>query len=137
MQHKSELTLDQRRANVNKAKSKSPCFDCGQTGHWAGDDACPKPGARLGKGKGKTSKPGGSSKQPFKPKVSGKRHVGYVAVASTGKGKGGASHGSGKGRGELPPFPMDPLQLPVDLPPLPEGWTSDEADSDGPSEIEL
>ena len=37
---------------VNGKKSKSSCWDCGQTGHWAGDHGCPSPGAGLFKPKG-------------------------------------------------------------------------------------
>lgn len=34
---------------ARKASGKQPCFDCGQTGHWAGDKECPRPGAGLGR----------------------------------------------------------------------------------------
>ena len=37
---------------VNGKKPKSSCWDCGQTGHWAGDHGCPSPGAGLFKPKG-------------------------------------------------------------------------------------
>ena len=37
---------------VNGKKSRSSCWDCGQTGHWAGDHGCPSPGAGLFKPKG-------------------------------------------------------------------------------------
>ena len=45
---KSRMTGNQ----VNGKKSKSSCWDCGQTGHWAGDHGCPNPGAGLYKPKG-------------------------------------------------------------------------------------
>ena len=32
-------------AASRKASGKHPCFDCGKTGHWAGDAECPSPGA--------------------------------------------------------------------------------------------
>ena len=37
---------------VNGKKSRSSCWDCGQTGHWAGDHGCPSLGAGLFKPKG-------------------------------------------------------------------------------------
>ena len=45
-----------------KASGKHACFDCGESGHWAGDAKCKKPGAGLfktpkGKGKGKGKRP--------------------------------------------------------------------------------
>lgn len=33
--------------NVEAQKSQSSRWDCGKTGHWAGDAACPRPGAGL------------------------------------------------------------------------------------------
>ena len=37
---KREVTIPERKVN-------SKCFDCGEPGHWAGDDACKRPGAGL------------------------------------------------------------------------------------------
>lgn len=34
---------------VNSQKKVTKCFDCDQIGHWAGDKACPRPGAGLGR----------------------------------------------------------------------------------------
>ena len=34
---------------AKKASGKHVCFDCGLPGHWAGDDACAKPGQGLGR----------------------------------------------------------------------------------------
>ena len=42
---------------ARKSSGKHPCFDCGQTGHWAGDDACPTPGAGTARPKGAPKKP--------------------------------------------------------------------------------
>jgi len=36
------LTLDQRKAALKTPKAKTKCNKCGETGHWAGDDACKK-----------------------------------------------------------------------------------------------
>ena len=38
---------------VPRQKANTKCFDCGEPGHWAGDAACSKPGAGLGKPKGR------------------------------------------------------------------------------------
>ena len=42
---------------ARKSSGKHPCFDCGQTGHWAGDEACPTPGAGSARPKGAAKKP--------------------------------------------------------------------------------
>ena len=42
---------------VAAKKSKTFCWDCGQTGHWSGDDGCPNPGAGLFKPKAAAKKP--------------------------------------------------------------------------------
>ena len=36
---------------VEKKKTKTQCWDCGEFGHWGGDPQCPKPGAGLHKPK--------------------------------------------------------------------------------------
>ena len=33
------------------------CFDCGLSGHWAGDEACQKPGQGLGRAKSRAAPP--------------------------------------------------------------------------------
>ena len=38
---KSELSIDERKRNVEKAKANSHCRTCGRKAHWAGDPACP------------------------------------------------------------------------------------------------
>ena len=38
-------------------KSKTFCWDCGQTGHWSGDAGCPSPGQGLYKPKAAAKKP--------------------------------------------------------------------------------
>ena len=38
-------------------KSKTACWDCGESGHWAGDDGCPTPGAGAFKPKAMAKKP--------------------------------------------------------------------------------
>ena len=38
---------------IPKQKSTTKCFDCGETGHWAGDAGCKAPGAGLAKPKGR------------------------------------------------------------------------------------
>ena len=42
---------------ARKSSGKHPCFDCGQTGHWAGDESCPTPGAGSARPKGAAKKP--------------------------------------------------------------------------------
>ncbi|CAE7780296.1 tenm3, partial [Symbiodinium necroappetens] len=42
---------------AKKASGKHVCFDCGLSGHWAGDEACQKPGQGLGRAKGKPGPP--------------------------------------------------------------------------------
>ena len=42
---------------ARKSSGKHPCFDCGQIGHWAGDEACPTPGAGSARPKGAAKKP--------------------------------------------------------------------------------
>ena len=42
---------------VNAKKSRTFCWDCGQTGHWGGDNGCPNPGAGLFRPKGAAKKP--------------------------------------------------------------------------------
>ena len=37
------------KSKLASKKGKTPCFDCNQLGHWAGDAECPKPGAGLGR----------------------------------------------------------------------------------------
>ena len=37
------------KVDAKKSSGKYPCFDCGKPGHWAGDAACPNPGAGLGR----------------------------------------------------------------------------------------
>ena len=37
---KSELSVDERRENVNLAKNNSTCRACGKPGQWAGDVGC-------------------------------------------------------------------------------------------------
>lgn len=49
---------------MNGKKAKSSCWDCGQQGHWSGDNGCPNPGAGL-----------------FKPKPSGNKPTKHVRVA--------------------------------------------------------
>ena len=48
---KSELSVEDRKKHVEKAKANSSCRQCGQKGHWAGDACCPSRGEK-GKGKG-------------------------------------------------------------------------------------
>ena len=38
---KSEMSVQDRKAKVDKAKQNSTCRSCGKKGHWAGDYACP------------------------------------------------------------------------------------------------
>ena len=40
---KSELSIEERKKSVAKAKEKSTCRGCGKPGHWAGDPECPDP----------------------------------------------------------------------------------------------
>ena len=40
---------------AKKASGKHLCFDCGLPGHWSGDPECTKPGAGLGRAKGKAA----------------------------------------------------------------------------------
>ena len=49
---------------VAAKKSKTFCWDCGQSGHWSGDDGCPNPGSGA-----------------FKPKAAAKKPVKNVRVA--------------------------------------------------------
>ncbi|CAE7237175.1 unnamed protein product [Symbiodinium microadriaticum] len=37
--------------SAKKASGKHLCFDCGGSGHWAGDPECPRPGAGAGRAK--------------------------------------------------------------------------------------
>ena len=57
---------------VMAKKSNSVCWDCGGTGHWAGDDGCPKPGQQL-------AKPKAGSKKPVTPS----RHVKVTEALNT------------------------------------------------------
>ena len=41
---------------VPKQKQSTKCFDCGETGHWAGDAGCKSPGAGLARPKGRSPK---------------------------------------------------------------------------------
>ena len=52
----SELTLKDRRDEVNPAKTNSTCRECGKTGHRAGDEACPQRMQPDDKGKGKRTR---------------------------------------------------------------------------------
>ena len=45
-------------SSVDEKKKVGKCWDCHQTGHWAGDPACPKGRGKGGKGKSKGGKPG-------------------------------------------------------------------------------
>ena len=38
------MTFEERKAAITKQKQTTSCAACGQKGHWAGDDACPKKG---------------------------------------------------------------------------------------------
>ena len=42
--------------SAKKASGKHVCFNCGLSGHWAGDAECTKPGAGLARPKGKPAK---------------------------------------------------------------------------------
>lgn len=42
---------------VEKKKTKTHCWDCGEFGHWGGDPQCPKPGAGLHKPKNAGKRP--------------------------------------------------------------------------------
>ena len=44
-------------SSVDEKKKVGKCWDCHQTGHWAGDPACPKGRGKGGKGKSKGGKP--------------------------------------------------------------------------------
>lgn len=60
---KPSTTISKANAPASKKQSgKHPCFDCGQTGHWAGDKECPSPGAGLARrnqpASGKVKPPG-------------------------------------------------------------------------------
>ena len=37
-----ELSLEDRRKKLEELKKKTKCQACGQIGHWAGDNTCPK-----------------------------------------------------------------------------------------------
>ena len=68
---KSELSLEDRRKHVEKAKANSTCRQCGARGHWTGDACCTASSAIAHfstKGKG-----GGKSKGRGKGKPSGKQ----------------------------------------------------------------
>ena len=39
---KPNLSLEERKKALAKLKSATKCFECGETGHWAGDSACQK-----------------------------------------------------------------------------------------------
>ena len=80
---KSELSIEERKKSVAKAKEKSTCRGCGKEGHWAGDPECPLRGSTGGqKGAGKH---GGQRRhdqnkpKQFKPMHRG-RPVGMLAV---------------------------------------------------------
>ena len=81
---KSELTIEERKKCVSKAKQNSSCRSCGQPGHWAGDQECKmKGGSTQGPQAPKSSS---WQKRPHKFHDVNKRHngrpVGYAAVVS-------------------------------------------------------
>ena len=45
---KPKLSLDERKKALQALKAKSKCLDCGEIGHWAGDDGCKRPKRRTG-----------------------------------------------------------------------------------------
>lgn len=44
---KKKLSLEERKAALQRLKSRTKCKTCGQTGHWAGDKACTQKTAML------------------------------------------------------------------------------------------
>ncbi|CAK9100240.1 unnamed protein product [Durusdinium trenchii] len=46
---KASTGADSPKGKMANKKSKLPCFDCNQLGHWAGDPECKNPGAGLGR----------------------------------------------------------------------------------------
>lgn len=62
---------------AKKLSGKFPCFDCLQSGHWAGDPQCPSPGAGLGRKKSQGSSP------PPRPPGGGQRQVKVVESLNT------------------------------------------------------
>ena len=61
---RSELTVEERKAALQRAKNNSTCKRCGQKGHWQGDAVCPK----------NKHKHGGQQRQVDAPKSSGHNH---------------------------------------------------------------
>ena len=57
-QHRSGLSLEDKRRKLAELKSRSVCKACGKTGHWAGDAQCTAPGkgapGRPSGGKGRS-----------------------------------------------------------------------------------
>ena len=69
LRNKSAMSVDERKAAVEKEKARSRCAACGRLGHWAGDGVCaksskggPKGGRSSSKGKGSGSNKGQPSK---------------------------------------------------------------------------
>ena len=69
---RSELSFDDRKKMLAKAKSNSKCKRCGEKGHWQGDPECNK-----GKGGSKGNKSGGDGSRSFGT------HQGHGLVART------------------------------------------------------
>ena len=73
---KSELTIEERKKNVDKAKAGSSCRTCGEPGHWSGDPACKK--KHLHKKKPFQKKSYGGNKTGRKDFKS--KRAGFVAI---------------------------------------------------------
>ena len=86
---KGELTFEERKKAVQTEKQRTRCAACGQIGHWAGDAACSKGGARVGLRK---SEPSHRHRRPG----AGKK--------GAGKGRGGKSKARAYLVGDQPLF---------------------------------
>ena len=71
---KGEISLEERKAAVQREKQRTRCAACGRVGHWAGDAACSKShksgpkkmdGKRSGGGKGKGKSKGKTGGKAF------------------------------------------------------------------------
>ena len=70
------MTAEERKAAVEREKSRTRCAACNRTGHWAGDAVCPKNGqSGLNNFKGGRGRSRSSSKGSGKPSGKGKAYL--------------------------------------------------------------
>eukprot|EP00913_Durusdinium_trenchii_P003431 g3178.t1 len=63
---KGEISIEDRKAAVQKEKQRTRCAACGKIGHWAGDQACAKTSSKIGPKKIDKKKGSGKGKSKGK-----------------------------------------------------------------------